>query len=232
MPEVVDFDIQSANDNGEQSGEESSDEDRSRPRRFRSCAGPSDHLSETNNPQSCITAKRIGQIRGDYGIPMHVELRAPTPDERLDRPQEGWVPFYKLPFTFGFRFPIPELAKEILHHFNLAPAQLMPNAWRTILCILLLGEMGGRQLTLKEFLACYMLKFNPKDRARHYFSYRTDRQLVKELKNVDRGWLYRYFMVSLASLCGCTSSSDIMPIRTTFGVPSEHLHYLLSFSYF
>ena len=157
--------------------------DHRRPRCFRSCIGPSKYLSKMNNPYSFITARKVRQICGDYTILKHIESHTPTLNERPDYPQEDWIAFYELPFTFGFRFLIHELANEILHHFNLAPAKLMPNAYHTILSNMLLGETGGRQLNLKEFLVYYMLKFNSKNRARQYFSYWTNRQLVKELKN-------------------------------------------------
>ena len=88
----------------------------------------------------------------EYVIPMDIEVRVPSESERADRPQDGWFAFYKLFFKVGLHLPIPELARQILLHYNLASAQLMPKAWLVVMCCVMLGENVGRQLTLENFL--------------------------------------------------------------------------------
>ena len=118
----------------------------------------------------------------EYTIPMDIEARVPSEFERADHLQDGWLAFYELFFEVGIFLPIPNLARKILLNFNLAPTQLMPKAWRIIICYVMLGEEVGRQLTLGEFLTYYVLKVNSQERVQHYISIK----LVIELDYTDR----------------------------------------------
>ena len=115
----------------------------------------------------------------EYTIPMDIEAQVPSEFERADHPQDGWIAVYELFFEVGLCLPNPKLARKILLNFNLAPTQLMPKAWRIIICYVMLGEEVGRQLTLGEFLTYYVLKVNSQGRAQHYISPRGSIKLVQ-----------------------------------------------------
>ena len=124
---------------------------------------------------------------------MDIEVRVPSEFERAD-----WLALYELFFEVGLCLPIPNLARKILLNFNLAPTQLMPKAWRIIICYVMLGEEVGRQLTLGEFLTYYVLKVNSQGRAQHYISPRGSIKLVTELDYTDRLWKNYYFILRLS----------------------------------
>ena len=68
------------------------------------------------------------------------------------------VAFYEADFNAGLRFPMQPLMRELLDHLNLAPAQLAPNAWRTVVAYMVMWKVcsdGSDDLTLDELLFCY-----------------------------------------------------------------------------
>ncbi|GFS31889.1 hypothetical protein Acr_00g0019770 [Actinidia rufa] len=49
---------------------------------------------------------------------------------------EGEVAFYEVTFLAGLRLPIHPTIRRILNHYKICPAQLSPNAWRSVICSL------------------------------------------------------------------------------------------------
>ena len=92
----------------------------------------SSHLIEgilINNPRLRIKEANLGKLRYLYKFPKSEEIRAPKTHERVDWVMPGWVALYELPFQDGMRFPIPNLVRVVLEHFEIAPSHLMPNMW-------------------------------------------------------------------------------------------------------
>uniref|UniRef100_A0A2N9EJW5 Uncharacterized protein n=1 Tax=Fagus sylvatica TaxID=28930 RepID=A0A2N9EJW5_FAGSY len=58
--------------------------------------------------------------------------RIPGSDEVACSSRYGDVAFYDADFKSGVRFPLQPLMRELLDRLNLAPGQLAPNAWRTV----------------------------------------------------------------------------------------------------
>ena len=104
--------------------------------------------------------RRANQMYSEYAISTDIELWVPGADERDDRPWDVWVAFYELYFDERLRFSILEFESLIFLHHNLAPSQLMPKAWRIIMCCVMLGEEAGRQRMLEEFIVYYVPKVN------------------------------------------------------------------------
>ena len=98
------------------------------------------------------------RYRDRYQIPSDVILRIPNLDERSCSSMYDDVAFYEADFNAGLRFPMQPLMRELLDHLNLAPAQLAPNAWRTVVAYMVMWKVcsdGSDDLTLDELLFCY-----------------------------------------------------------------------------
>jgi hypothetical protein len=100
----------------------------------------------------------LKRYRDRYQIPSDVVLRIPDPDERSCSSMYDDVAFYEADFNAGIRFPMQPLMRELLDHLNLAPAQLAPNAWQTVVACMVMWKVcsdGSDDLTLDELLFCY-----------------------------------------------------------------------------
>jgi hypothetical protein len=101
----------------------------------------------------------IKRMRGRYQIPDDVVLRIPDPYERACCPKyEGDVAFYEGAFQGGLRFPLQPFVRELLDYLSLAPGQVAPNGWRTIISCMVMWRVssnGQEDLTVDEFLFCY-----------------------------------------------------------------------------
>jgi hypothetical protein len=113
-----------------------------------------------------ITYADEPRLHGAYSIPSSVKLRFDTKNKgAMVHENEHEVCVYEDMFEVGFRFPFPRVVREMLHHLQIAPHQLAPNAWWTFFaCMILwprvLGE--GHELLVREFLKIYKLSRNPR----------------------------------------------------------------------
>ena len=100
----------------------------------------------------------LKKYRDRYQIPNDVVLRIPNPDERACSSRYDEVAFYEADFNAGLRFSMQPLMKELLDHLHLAPTQLAPNAWWTMISCMVLWQIcskGEDFLTMDEPLYCY-----------------------------------------------------------------------------
>uniref|UniRef100_A0A2N9FD02 Transposase (putative) gypsy type domain-containing protein n=1 Tax=Fagus sylvatica TaxID=28930 RepID=A0A2N9FD02_FAGSY len=101
----------------------------------------------------------IDKLRRRYQIPDDVVLRIPDSDERACCPKyEGDVAFYEADLRAGLRFPVQPFVRELLDFLSLAPGQINPNGWRTIISCMVMWRVssnGEEDLTVDEFLFCY-----------------------------------------------------------------------------
>uniref|UniRef100_A0A2N9ITM6 Transposase (putative) gypsy type domain-containing protein n=1 Tax=Fagus sylvatica TaxID=28930 RepID=A0A2N9ITM6_FAGSY len=99
------------------------------------------------------------RLRRRYQIPDDVVIRIPDSDERACCPKyEGDVAFYEADLRAGLRFPIQPFVRELLDFLSLAPGQVNPNGWRTIISCMVMWRVssnGEEDLTVDEFLFCY-----------------------------------------------------------------------------
>ncbi|GFZ20083.1 hypothetical protein Acr_28g0007880 [Actinidia rufa] len=109
----------------------------------------------------------ISNLWGDNGRPVliwrgHVALQTDTlagalnadmaarlaglPDEgeTITSTRPGEVAFYEAAFPAGLRFPVHNTIRLILQFYNICPAQLVPNAWRSIACSMALWRVYRR----------------------------------------------------------------------------------------
>ena len=142
----------------------------------------------------------VDRIRRRYQIPDDVVIRIPDPDERACCPKyEGDVAFYEADLRAGLRFPIQPFVRELLDFLSLAPGQVNPNGWRTIISCMVMWRVssnGEEDLTVDEFLFCY----EPVQIAlsRGFWTFKNwdlNSRVVQGLPSSDKIWKDGYFFV-------------------------------------
>uniref|UniRef100_A0A2N9ESR4 Uncharacterized protein n=1 Tax=Fagus sylvatica TaxID=28930 RepID=A0A2N9ESR4_FAGSY len=94
--------------------------------------GPDDSWIARSYLSKVVDVEGLDKLRSRYQIPEDVVLRIPQSDEVACSSRFGDVAFYEADFNAGVRFPMQPLMRELLDRLNLAPGQLAPNAWRTV----------------------------------------------------------------------------------------------------
>uniref|UniRef100_A0A2N9GN99 Transposase (putative) gypsy type domain-containing protein n=1 Tax=Fagus sylvatica TaxID=28930 RepID=A0A2N9GN99_FAGSY len=143
---------------------------------------------------SSVTQDDIDRIRRRYQIPDDVVLRIPDSDERACCPKYvGDVAFYEADLKAGLRFPMQPFVRELLDFLGLAPGQVNPNGWRTI-------------------IACMVMWRNRDANSR----------VVQGLPTSDRIWKDKYFFVCGDNWERLPQEDprDFVGVRRSWGTPS------------
>ena len=84
--------------------------------------------------ESCSLEQRhMKSIRKRFQFPRRAVRRLPRPNGKACSFAHGKVSFYKANFSCGLHFPVHPFIMQLLSILNVAPRQLVPNAWRTII---------------------------------------------------------------------------------------------------
>jgi hypothetical protein len=94
--------------------------------------GPDDSWVARSYLSKVVDVDGLDRYRSKSQIPEDVVLRIPESDEVACSSRYGDVAFYEADFNAGVRFPMQPLMRELLDRLSLAPGQLAPNAWRTV----------------------------------------------------------------------------------------------------
>ncbi|MQM02729.1 hypothetical protein Taro_035500 [Colocasia esculenta] len=98
----------------------------------------------------------------------------------------------------GLRLPMPEIAKELLLSWKVAPIQLTPNSWRTIFVFCIICKKRKVEATAEIFRNHFSLACSPQSgMGIVYVKHRTNRMRVNfslRLSN-NKGWTGRLFFV-------------------------------------
>jgi hypothetical protein len=176
---------------------------------------------------SSVTQDDIDRIRRRYQIPDDVVLRIPDSDERACCPKYvGDVAFYEADLKAGLRFPMQPFVRELLDFLGLAPGQVNPNGWRTIIACMVMWRVcsnGSEDLSVDEFLFCYEPSQIALSRGFWTFKNRdANSRVVQGLPTSDRIWKDKYFFV-----CGDNwerlpqeDPRDFVGVRRSWGTPS------------
>ncbi|GFZ16471.1 hypothetical protein Acr_25g0008800 [Actinidia rufa] len=124
---------------------------------------------------------RKGRREWTGTISMIPLVRLPNEGEIITSTRPGEVAFYEAAFPAGLRFPIHPTIRLILQFYNICPAQLVPNAWRTIACSMALWRVYRYSISLTEFRNLFSLNSNPKpDQGWLYFKARNKKKFCSE----------------------------------------------------
>ncbi|MQL98692.1 hypothetical protein Taro_031412 [Colocasia esculenta] len=98
----------------------------------------------------------------------------------------------------GLRLPVPEIAKELLRSWKVAPIQLTPNSWRTIFVFCVMCRKKKIEATSEIFRSHFSLACSPQSgMGIVYVKHRTNRMRINfspRLSN-NKGWTGRLFSV-------------------------------------
>ncbi|GFZ14709.1 hypothetical protein Acr_24g0008990 [Actinidia rufa] len=132
-------------------------------------------LTKESNVMSQADLYNLGTT---YSFPQGVRLRIPGDGETILSARQGEVAFYEAAFLAGLRFPIHPTIRDILIHYQICPAQLSPNAWRSVICSLVIWRIFKRHLSCGEFRCLYSLSPLP-DSGWYYFKARPEKNLLR-----------------------------------------------------
>ena len=146
----------------------------------------------------CLKTKQLKSIRKRFQFPRGTVTRLPHPNEKACTFAHVKVCFYEVAFSCGLRFPIHPFIMSLLSSLNLAPGQLVPNAWRTIISCMLIWVFvyEGDMISLNEFLHLYRLK--PSTHYGYYelLPWNRNSRIVSGLPSSFYDWKSRYFFIS------------------------------------
>ena len=85
----------------------------------------------------------------------------------------------------------------ILYFFNICPTQLFPNAWRNVICTVMLWRAYKYAISLAEFRNLFSLNKNlNSDHGWLYFKATPKKTLLRGCANNVKGWNIKFFFIS------------------------------------
>ncbi|GFY89241.1 hypothetical protein Acr_06g0011810 [Actinidia rufa] len=172
-----------------------------------------------------MTIEELNALRETYSFPPEVRARLPDEGETITSIHPGEVAFYEAAFPAGLRFPLHNTIRLILQFYNICPAQLVPNAWRSITCSMALWRVYKYSLSLSEFRNLFSLSCNPKpDQGWLYFKARNKKVLLGGYPSNVKGWKSKFFFVSGDEweIPAGTSPVGAPRVPRTWGIPDKH----------
>jgi hypothetical protein len=111
-----------------------------------------------NRFRSLILVSEERRLRRSYNIPSSVILHFQHPDQLSIA--GGDVTITERMLMAGFRFPLPEIARELLVRLRVAPSQVKSNGWRYLFGSFALWMTKlQKRMTIDEFLTIYRAGF-------------------------------------------------------------------------
>ncbi|GFY86954.1 hypothetical protein Acr_05g0005930 [Actinidia rufa] len=146
--------------------------------------------------------------------------------------RQGEVAFYEAAFLAGLRLPIHPTIREILIHYKICPAQLSLNAWRSVICSLVIWRHFKRHLSCDEFRCLYSLSPLP-DSGWYYFKARPEKNLFRGSPSNVKGWKTRFFFASGDEWefpSGVVASDTTPRVPRSWGTPEKSYNKLPTLS--
>uniref|UniRef100_A0A2N9EMI2 Uncharacterized protein n=1 Tax=Fagus sylvatica TaxID=28930 RepID=A0A2N9EMI2_FAGSY len=169
---------------------------------------------------------RMAANEAEWSLPLSEELPEGLSDESAGG-EVGRASSDAVPSTSGSRQMPRPFVRELLDYLSLAPGQINPNGWRTIISCMVMWRVtsnGEEDLTVDEFLFCYEPVQIALSRGFWTFKNRdVNSRVVQGLPSSDRIWKDGYFFV-----CGDNwerlpqeGPRDFVGVRRTWGTPSS-----------
>ncbi|GFZ12654.1 hypothetical protein Acr_23g0010390 [Actinidia rufa] len=118
---------------------------------------PQMDTSSLTKEGNVMTQAELDKLRSTYSFPSGIRLRIPGDGETILSTRQSEVAFYEAAFLAGLRLPLRPAIREILIHYKICPAQLSPNAWRSVICSLVIWRHFKRHMSCDEFRCLYSL---------------------------------------------------------------------------
>ncbi|GFY87393.1 hypothetical protein Acr_05g0010320 [Actinidia rufa] len=182
------------------------------------------HLS-VEEKTNIMTLEELNALRDTYSFPLGVRIRLPNEGETITSTRSGEVAFYEAAFPAGLRFPLHPTIRLIFQFYNICPAQLVPNAWRSIACSMALWRVYKYTISLFKFRNLFSLNCNPKpDQGWLYFKAKNKKVLLGGYPSNVKGWKSMFFFVSGDEweIPEGTSREGAPRVPRTWGIPNKH----------
>ena len=92
--------------------------------------GPRTHYVD---PVFRNSLRKIRNFEVKFSFRRNFPVIVPSSTGMVDKPPPGCMAVYLETLELGLRFPLPKIAMEILRTYDISIAQLVPNAWASIL---------------------------------------------------------------------------------------------------
>lgn len=114
-----------------------------------------------------------------------------------DQPPEGCITMNYDTMAAGVRFPLHPIISKLLNFWGLAPTQITPNGWSTIMGLLsLFGRVQPRAfLSAKELNFVTSLARWEKDVGYYYVKSRPHMKIIEDLPNKFQDWKEKWWFV-------------------------------------
>ena len=112
------------------------------------------------NIQSTLSEKDEKRIRDRFQFPDSVRIRISSDEDRACHLYADEVYFYEENFASGIHLPVHPFVRELFVYLHIAPAQLVPNSWRIVICCIVvwMSANDGDVIKKDEFLHFYRLR--------------------------------------------------------------------------
>ncbi|GFY89048.1 hypothetical protein Acr_06g0009880 [Actinidia rufa] len=192
---------------------------------------PKMDTSSLTKEGNVMTQAELDKLGSTYSFPSGIRLRIPGDGETILSAHQGEVAFYEAAFQAGLRLPIHPTIREILVHYKICPAQLSPNAWRSVICSLVIWRHFKRHMSCDEFRCLYSLSPLP-DSGWYYFKARPDKNLLRGSPSNVKGWKTRFFFASGDEweFPSGTAASNTLRVPRSWGTPGKSCNKLPTLS--
>ena len=121
-----------------------------------------------------MTQGDLNRLRKTHSFLARIQATIPDEGETILSMHLGEVAFYEAIFPASLRFSIHPTIRRILDFYNICPAQLSPNAWWCVICILVIWRYYKRHLSFNEF-SCLTHYSKVRSQTRGGFTYKRGR---------------------------------------------------------
>lgn len=144
--------------------------------------------------------ERLLALQRECGLPIEYAVRCPGEDETACQGYPGEVCFYEHFFRLGVRFPIPREICQILTWYRVAPGQLVPNAWVSLMTFYVRAAQLGGTASVGLFRSLFSIKVHPGKSGWYYFPARKRSKILVGLSDSIKNWKEKFFFVRGADL--------------------------------
>ncbi|KAG8391020.1 hypothetical protein BUALT_Bualt01G0144600 [Buddleja alternifolia] len=146
--------------------------------------------------RSSIQPREFDEIRERYHIPVEFKLHLPGPEDRMHLPPRSTRTFCTVHLEASLRFPLHPAIVDIISGFEISPTQLVPNAYRIIICFIILMTRYGIEPTFSRFWSLYYITPSTKtDLGFFYFSPRSGCKTIHKMPSSLGSWKEKFFFV-------------------------------------
>ena len=137
-------------------------------------------------------------IRKRFQFLEGLAIRLPHPNEKACTFAHGEESFYEATFSYDLHILVHPFITQFFSALDVAPGQLIPNAWRTIIgCMSIWVSVHDKDMiTLNEFLYLYRLKPSTHYGYFELLPWNRESRIVRSFPTSFCDWKSRYFFIS------------------------------------